>query len=272
MRAWKTVVRITQWYPASAMPAEPELDAWLLAEFRGGLSVLNDWLSTYALASASLSHGPLSLVDLPAAVPTVMEGRDQPDDDVVYGHRMLALHDRLPAPQLQGDVDAAGLAARTLLMDPGDGPFLGPLQVLYGAQVHLASGRERQAVLDSGTGTEMLISALLRAVAEARATFDVGAALRSPFRDRFERQLPIALGDGNSPEEDLNNARASWWSEGYLLCNRVVHEGEHAEPDPASAAVAAAWNLVDACGQLLRRAPDTASLGDLLRVVWHTND
>lgn len=270
VREWKTVVRISRWYDAADVKShDDDLDVWLRGEFRGGLSILNQWMATYALASASLTLGPLSPGDLPAFIPTVIEGKERPDSAVRYGHRLLRLHDTVPdlAPR-EGNVDAAEVASRSLLMDSEDNPFLDGLQLLFGAQTHLAAGRERQAILDAGTAIEMIVSAVVRAVAIERSTFDGHAAMTAPFRSRFEYHLPLALGHGGSAA-DIADAQASWWGKGYLTRNAVVHEGHAADTPAAQGAVESAWNLVDALGRQLREHDETVWLGELLHVNWH---
>ena len=269
MRVPKTVVRITCWRAASELEAARELDAWLRGVFREGFSVLNQWLSTYALASARLDHGPVSLADLPPAVPLAIQGKQRPGDHEVYGERPVPIHDAVPSLLgVEGDAEAAAAASHALIMDTN--PFLEALKLLFGAQGHLASGRERQAVLDAGTGIEMLVSSILRAAGEERPSFDPSLAVRAPFRQRFEHHLPRALGDGMTLARDLNGARAAWWEHGYALRNAVVHEGAAADPSAAAKAVDSAWDLVAACGSLLRETEDTAPLGRLLQVVWHS--
>ena len=268
VREWKTVVRISRWYAAAELNGHDDLDVWLRGEFRGGLSILNQWLATYALASASLTLGPLSPGDLPAFVPTVMEGKEQPASEVVYGHRLLRIHDTVPAfAASEGHIDAAEMASRSLATDWGH-PFLDGLQLLFGAQTHLAACHERQAILDSGTAIEMIVSDVVRGVARRRDNFDGDAATRAPFRSRFEHHVPLALGDG-VPAPDVGDARASWWEKGYLVRNAVVHEGHAADTTEAREAVESAWNLIDALGSQLREVDDTERLGEFLRVLWH---
>jgi hypothetical protein len=115
----------------------------------------------------------------------------------------------------------------------------------------------------------MIVSSVVRAVGKERHTFDAVAAIRAPFRGRFEHHLPLALGDGVTRAPDLSEARARWLSNGYLVRNAVVHQGHGADPSTAQDAVKSAWDLVDALGGQLRRSPDTEHLGALLRVVWH---
>lgn len=267
---WKTVVRITRWYPASDLDGHADFEAWVRDEFRRGLATLNRWLATYALTSGSLIHGPVSPADLPLAIPTVLEGKDRPDSDVVYGHRLIRIHDTVPALlPADGNLGAADLALRSLVMDQDDNPFLEGLQLLFGAQTHLACGRERQAILDGGTGVEMLVSSVVRAVGKERDSFDAARATKAPFRGRFEHHLPLALGDGAVRAPDRGGARARWWSKGYLVRNAVVHQGHEADRAAARDAVKSAWDLVEALGQQLRTSSDTEHLGALLRVVWH---
>ena len=268
VQAWKTVVRISKWYSVTSLPQHEEPDDWFREEFRDGLAFLNRWLGIYALITSSAHFSPVSFGDLPAIVRVVLEGKDSPDDAVIYSERRLALHTRLPAPIVSGNAEAAWRASRALLFEPDDNPFLDALQMLFGAQVHRASGRDRQAVLDAGTGVEMLVSAVIRAVGDIRPSFNEAAALSSPFRGRFEHHLPLALGDGSNPADDVAGARAAWWADGYQMRNGVVHEGAVVGANEADQAVCTAWDLADVCGQLLRVSPDTATLGALLQVEW----
>jgi hypothetical protein len=118
-------------------------------------------------------------------------------------------------------------------MDSDDNPFLSALEMLFGAQVHMASGRERQAVLDPGTAIEMVVTSVLRAVGRDRESLDGARGLRADFRGRFEHHLPLALGDGRAPAVDLDDARATWMARGYALRNAVVHQGLVPHPDRA---------------------------------------
>lgn len=269
-REWKTVVRITRWYADSELVEADQAEEWLRPELRAGLSVLNRWLATYALASASRRHGPLAPGDLPGAVPTVFEHKTAPEDETRRWHFLLTLHDRMPSlVSAEADMTAADVATTALLMDESDNPFLDGLQLLFGAQGQLAAGRERQAILDSGTAVEMLVSALFRAIGEQRAAFDSGAAIRANFAQRFKHHLPLALGDGRTPAPDESAARATWLAEGYRTRNDVVHQGRDVQPDEADRAVRSAWELLDAMGRQLRASEDTAALGRLLEVVWY---
>jgi hypothetical protein len=114
----------------------------------------------------------------------------------------------------------------------------------------------------------MIITSVLRSVANVRAAFDGSAAIKAPFKKRFDHHLPRALGDGTSPAAD-DGARAAWWENGYRPRNLVVHEGERCEVALAQRAVEAAWDFADHVGRLLRDSDDTAALGALLRVMWN---
>lgn len=278
-KEWKTVVRVTRWSAAEEFPLEqPDQDEWLRRQLTEGLAVLNEWLSYYGMGSGDPHAGPISLGDLPALIPFVLQVKDGPADDVGVATRLLTIHDRVPTLRaVEGSSSAAAGASALLVADPDAKVMMPGLAMLYQAQSRLVGGRRREAVVDAGTAVEMLVSAIYRTLSELRndPPIEKRQNILKPgdFKGRFDHHLPLVLADpGTGPAPDLRNARADWFSKGYDVRRRAVHEGHEPTHAEATDAVMSAWAFVDAAGEQIRALSDFPEVGEPLRVAWHGED
>lgn len=237
-RVSRTVVRAIRIAPHGTGEFDTE---WVRGQFDVALDLLNDFLMLLGEAAEDLRIGPVTPIELPTEIHgmtadfrdglplhwrpfTLLIYRDQPPDGI-----------DLPAGTIERTLDLVG--------EPGQPrPFFPAFEMSAAAHRSLFAGRLRHAVLESGTGIELLIYAAVREVAfesgksPEKVEGILGAGFRNLVVDHFAPQF------GFSPDLDAAaDALGRWWRDGYSLRNHVVHDGHQpTKPEVTSSLLAAA--------------------------------
>lgn len=253
-RMARTVVRAIRIAPHESGESDTE---WVRDQFDAALDLLDDFLIVLGEGAEDLRIGPVTPLELPSEIHgmkadfrdglpldwrpfTLLTYRDQPPDG-------LELPD--------------GTIERALEMVPEPGeprPFLPAFEMAAVARRSLFSGRLRHAVLESGTAIELLVYAAVREVAfeSGRSPEQVERVLDAGFKnvaaDHFARHFGFS-----SDLDAAGDALGRWWRDGYVLRNRVAHEGHRPSKTETAAALAAAENLNHDLGVALASHPLT---------------
>lgn len=237
VRIARTVVRAIRVAPHETGEFDTE---WVREQFDLALDLLNDFLMVLGEAAEDLRIGPVTPIELPSEIHgmkadfrdglpldwrpfTLLTYRSQPPDGVV-----------LPGGTIERALDLVG--------EPWEArPFFPAFEMSAAAHRSLFAGRLRHAVLESGTGIELLIYSAVREVAfeggkpAERVQGILTAGFKNVAIDHFAPQF------GFSPDlEAATDALGRWWRDGYSLRNRVVHEGHQpTKPEVVSSLLAA---------------------------------
>jgi len=253
-RMSRTVVRAIRIAPHGTGEFDTE---WVRDQFDIALDLLNDFLMLLGEAVEDLRIGPVAPIELPPEI----HGMEADFRDALpldwRPFTLLIYRDQPP-----GGIDLpAGTIERTLDLvgEPGQPrPFFPSFEMSAAAHRSLFAGRLRHAVLESGTGIELLIYAAVREVAfESGKTLDkvegiLSAGFRNLVVDHFAPQFSFS--------SDLDAAADSlgrWWRDGYSLRNRVVHEGHQPTKSEVERALVAAEGLNHNFGLALASHPLT---------------
>lgn len=269
-KEWKTVCQLTRWYVGEAIPdppadaSDPEPDSPIRTDFVGMLSDLDIWLQAYMVSSGEVDVGSLSLHDLPAHVPWVVDVAAAPDGPRTVRSGMLPIHSRMPnLVAAEGNLEAGRSASLLMVQGPEAFPFFLPLSLLYQAQGHALAGRGRQAVIDMGTAVESLVSTTIKEAMRVRGSpeEEIGQVFEKQWKTIFNRilleTLGIERGSGGA-------AHSKWWAEAYKLRTRVVHAGAPVTTAQGEGAVARTWDLFRWTGERLRAQEDLAEMGSAI--------
>jgi hypothetical protein len=216
---------------------------WVRDQFDAALDLLNDFLMLLGEASEDFRIGPVAPIELPTEIHgmkadfrnglpldwqpfTLLTYRGQPPNGI-----------DLPAGTIERTLDLVG--------EPGQPrPFFPAFEMSAAAHRSFFAGRLRHAVLESGTGIELLIYAAVREVA-----FESGKPLKK-VEDILSAGFKNLVIDHFAPHfsfsSDLDNRADSlgrWWQDGYDLRNRVVHEGHQPTKSEVECALLAAAHL-----------------------------
>jgi hypothetical protein len=254
VRIARTVVRAIRIAPHETGEFDTE---WVRGQFDVALDLLNDFLMLLGEAAEDLRIGPVTPTELPSEIHgmeadfrdglpldwrpfTLRTYRDQPPDGV-----------DLPAGTIERALDLVG--------EPGEvRPFFPAFEMSAAAHRSLFAGRLRHAVLESGTGIELLLYAAVREVAfgsgssPKRVENILAAGFRNVVVDHFAPQF------GFSSDLDVaTDALGRWWRDGYTLRNRVVHKGHQPSKPEVVSALLAAETLNHELGLVLASHPLT---------------
>jgi hypothetical protein len=214
----------------------------------GQMKIALDRLNTFLLAAASV-HGdpelaPVAPQDLPPLVFGM--GWDLPrDSDEIPKIDLWTylIHERFPGrPRLPLTRAEADLVMWMTVEH--EHPLVRPSHLFLSAQQALHRGQLTQAIVDSGTAVEMLVSAAIRLVGPEKgySAAKVQSVLEAPFASRVKDHFARLLEYSSTPAQ-AEDALGEWWQDGYLVRNAVVHEGRRATEDEASAAIGSAMQL-----------------------------
>lgn len=224
-------------------PLDPPPESAIRTDFAPMLGELSLWLGAYAMASGQLDIGPLALHDVPAMVPCVLDIPAGPEGPRATGSGMLPIHARMPnlAPA-EGNVEAGRSASLLIARGPEAFPFFGPISLLFQAQSHSLAGRSRQAVIDTGTAIESLVTVSIREAmrVRGRSEDDVGELFEAKWKTVYNRSLLETLG---VPVGAGGAAHSKWWADADKLRNDVVHRGMAVAAEDAERAVARSWDF-----------------------------
>jgi hypothetical protein len=211
------------------------------------LDALNDFLAALSMGGGDALVGPLAAGDLPVAVPYVSE--------VVPGYEklcrrsdgMAGLHvwapELLDIPRPMTDVEQA--AAMFRAWREGREPAFPVLELSHTAVRDLLAGRRGMAAITAGTAIDVLIGLVLRRawLAAGLRSGDLQPALDAKPREQLQTHVARIL-QQRIDLRDVNSPPGRWWRDGYLLRNRVVHEGYRPTFAEVEASVNAARDLI----------------------------
>jgi hypothetical protein len=270
-KEWKTVCQLTRWYVGDAMPDppadafDPEPDSLIRTDFFEMLGDLDLWLQAYGLSSGQIDIGSLSLHDLPAKVPWIVDVSASPEGPRTVSSGMLPIHSRMPnLVAAEGNLEAGRSASLLMVQGPEAFPFFLPLSLLYQAQGHALAGRGRQAVIDMGTAVESLVGTTIKEAMRMRGSSkaEIGEVFEKQWKTVFNRVLLETLG---TPIGAGGPAHSKWWAEAYKLRTKVVHAGAPVTSAQGEGAVARTRDLFEWIGERLRAQEDLAEIGEAIR-------
>ncbi len=262
----RTVIQITIYEPASDTPLgldqsndehfQHEIAEWFSRRLDEALLFLNQYLVILGGMRDEWHISSLSRIDLPRDTPwklTILptpEGWTGPSG-TVDAH--TTLRDDLPDQRSEREVlDAIEVvhAART-----GTAPFFQFLELYQASEHHLGSGRHDQSVISACTATEVFVNTLFRVLwlSLDRDPEKLPGFLKAPFRNQLAELLPKFL-DERLDLHDETSPPGRWYTECYLLRNRVVHEGHKATAGEAYDSKVATGDFVRWIGTAL--SPD----------------
>jgi hypothetical protein len=226
-------------------PRPEEMDGeWRMDQLRYALERLNRFLLAAATVHGDPELAPVSLQELPPIVCGM--GWDLPPAAEQPHHIdfwTYLVNDRIPdrprKPLTRAEADLA-----MWLSVESDHPLVASSRLFLSAQQAEYRGRLSHAVVDAGTGVEMLIAAAVRLIGPDRGYSDdaLSRALQAPFRNLVEGHF-AKLMDYSSDPENASDALGRWWRSGYRLRNAVVHEGLAPREDEAEEAIRSALQL-----------------------------
>jgi hypothetical protein len=265
----RSVVQITIYDLASETPLaqdqtnakqyEHEIAEWMSRRLDEALSFLNQYLVILGGMRDEWHISSLSRIDLPRDTPWKLnllptpEGWSGPSGTVDVH---VTLRDDLPEQRTEQEIIAAidvVHAARA-----GTAPFFQFLELYQASEHHLGSGRHDQSVIAACTATEVFINTLFRALWRCldRDPDKLKGVLKAPFRNQLTELLPKSLdADVDLNDESLPPGR--WYTDCYLLRNRIVHEGQKASASEAYNSKVATGDFVRWIGKSLSPDPRT---------------
>lgn len=223
------------------------------------LSFLNQYLVILGGMRDEWHISSLSRIDLPRDTPwklTILptpEGRVGPSG-TVDAH--TTLRDDLPERRTEQEItDAVDIVHEARA---GRAPFFQFLELYQASEHHLGSGRHDQSVIAACTATEVFINTLFRALWMflEHDPAKLGGVLKAPFRNQLTELLPKFL-DADLDLDDKSLPPGRWYTDCYLLRNRVVHEGQKATAGEAYDSKVATGDFVRWIGKSLSPDPRT---------------
>lgn len=266
LRSYKTVVAVSRFLAPSEWPrtGHEQLEC-CLRELRSCLNDLNDVIVATSLHRGDPRLLPLSLGDVPSLCPVVIEIAPMSQERRVGASFMYEIHtDVTPVPApLAAALPDLDLASELVTLKNRDRfplfAFLELLQTAFAAEI---AHRYGPGVVALGTAVDVLISTLIRELAEARGEPAVTwqGILDAPLKNQFEHHLGRYIGS-RVDLTDPTNLFGSWWLNGYALRNRIVHDGHKPSSAEAEAAFASAIAMINHIGERLRADLDTEWIG-----------
>jgi hypothetical protein len=213
---------------------------WVRGQFDIALDLLNDFLTLVGEAAEELRIGPVAPIELPSEIHGM---KADFRDGLPLDWRPFTLLTYSDQPPEGLDLPS-GTIERALDMVPepeAPRPFFPAFEMSAMARRSLFAGRLRHAVLESGTGVELLIYAAVREMAfeSGKSLERIEGILDAGFKNVVIGHFAPHFGF-SSDLEAATDALGRWWRDGYSLRNRVVHEGHQpTKPDVVGALIAA---------------------------------
>jgi hypothetical protein len=268
----KSVVALTRFVPQSAHPPGRELTVGVLQRIMfDGLIHLNALLEPLGFVAGRWEIGALTLADVPPEVAVLVDNTGTlPEEQQEMIAFVTEIHDGYP--MLAGDLEDDGSTVREAIgyhggEDGGGQPFLEVFRFIHAAEGERLIGDHTRALVDLNTAVELLIRFVLyyghamTGVPEETAWEANQASLKKKVR----KYLPELLGR----EIDIENPDGpwgAWFSDGYLLRNRAVHEGELLDYDAVERAFGQASELIDDLKMSLMANEQLRGLGEQIEV------
>ena len=236
-----------------------EIAEWLSRRLDEALSFLNQYLVILGGMRDEWHISSLSRIDLPRDTPWKISISPAPEgwtgpSGTVDVH--ATLRDDLPEQRTQQEIISAVDVVHEARA--GGAPFFQFVELYQASEHHLGSGRHDQSVIAACTATEVFINTLFRAlwVSSERDPNKLSGVLKAPFRNQLTELLPKFLDKKlDLAEESLPPGR--WYTDCYLLRNRIVHEGRKASAGEAYNSKVATGGFVRWIGESLCPDPRT---------------
>lgn len=255
----RTVVQLTR------IDAFADEESWISDEFDAGLQKLNELLVVVASVVEDPSVGPLARADLPMAVPYLLGPVDDPEPEL-QSYFLLHWGPQGDAELLtQPQVDRlTAISAR----QHGQGhPFFQVAEALVETRRARLRGRYAQAVLESGTAFELMVSAVVREVGPWRGKDGnrVSGILYAGLKNILTEHFGSLVGS-TVDLDDPTNVFGAWHGTAYELRNRVVHRGYRPTEREVDDCIAAVKEVIDHVSLSLAADPDTHDVGVMLAI------
>jgi hypothetical protein len=265
----RSVVQVTIYDLASDTPLgqsetdtehfEHEVAEWMSRRLDETLSFLNQYLVILGGMRDEWHISSLSRIDLPRDTPWKLTILPTPAGRTGSSGTFdvhATLRDDLPEQRTEQEVISAVdvvHAARA-----GTAPFFQFVELYQASEHHLGSGRHDQSVIAACTATEVFINTLFRAlwVSLERDPNKLSGVLKAPFRNQLTELLPKFLVE-SLDLDDKASPPGRWYTDCYLLRNRVVHEGQKASAGEAYESKVATGDFVRWIGKSLSPDPRT---------------
>lgn len=271
---WVTIAAVTRYIPRELWPDDAEnQEDTLSEELDGALATLNDFIVALSLVRNSPELAPVARGEFPRVCPVIVEALPVTDGRRVGATFIYQIHERRSAlgirvgqPQFDDELlqHAVSLAEAAHF---GGEPFFLFYELIQQAAAELMAHRAAPAAIAIGSAVEVVFSATIREAgrmigeAEARTK----SVLSLPLRNQVEHHLMRYAGV-TVDTMDSTNPFGHWWTGGYNLRNRVVHEGYRPSQAEAEAAYGDAAEVVGAIRDGLRSSSATRELG--LALQW----
>jgi hypothetical protein len=251
----RTVLQLTRIQPAPAQVNEE----WLSDQFDAGVRKLNDYLVSAAAVTQDRAVGPVSRQDFPMVVPYFL-------GDIFEQHPPLSMFILHVDQQVGANPVSPGQAdhIKNLVakQHAGGHPFWLLGEALVETRRALGRGRAAHAVIEAETAFEVLVGALVRELValDRLPTSRVEGIRNAGLKNVLVDHLP-QLSGLHVDLEDRDNVFGAWWTNAYLLRNRVVHEGYRPTLPEAWEAANYVKAVVDHVGLELAKDERTRDIG-----------
>jgi hypothetical protein len=243
---------------------------WLLTQFRAGLADLNGILEALGFVLSNWSVGALSLRDLPAELPVLIESTHRPESGRPRGITFTArVHDAYPVLADAPEPDFAPAATAIELSNRArhdEEPYMLVFRFLHSAMSERLAGDPTRAVIDLNTAIEIMIRVTVVEGAEAAGLTaqEVTSAEEAGARKRVSRYLAKVCGEEQIDVDDPKTPWGLWFSDGYMQRNAAVHQGQAVDRHAVDRAFDQAGAVVAEVKSRLEVQPTLLELGEKL--------
>jgi hypothetical protein len=274
----KSVVALTRFVPQSAHPPGREMTVGALHRIMfDGLIHLNALLEPLGFVSGRWDIGALTLADVPPEVAVLVDNTGTlPEEQRTMVAFVIEIHDGYPIQA--SDLEDDGSIAREAISYHGDEedggqPFLEVFRFIHAAEGERLVGDHTRALVDLNTAVELMIRFVLYYGQAMTGVPEEIAwkANQASLKQKVKRYLPELLGR-EIDIEDPAGPWGAWFSDGYMLRNRAVHEGELLGYDAVQRAFGQASELIDDLKKSLMANEQLRELGELIEVEPHSHD
>jgi hypothetical protein len=258
-----SVAAVTWFTPAGALP-DLSQGEHREARIEEALSVLNDFLVCLGVEGNDPLLGPLARVDLPAAVPMLLETQPVPTASRRGISWLTPMHAWMPSVRrrIRDPAEVAAAAALFRAAYEKETVWFRVLELSHAARRDVVAGRYAGTVLTAATSVEVLVSTAVREVARVRnwSNTKIDGVLGAGFKNLLETHLPALLGM-SIDLEDPADPFGAWYLSGYAARNAVVHAGHTPTASEAWDAFTSSAEVITHVGRLVESDPTVSHLG-----------
>ncbi len=249
---WITVVAATTFMPAPNWPNDPIEQARCQGqELDKALSIFNEYLVSLSLMRHDPLIRPIARGDLPFLCHVILETVPMPTGTRNAAAFPYQIHEinrhRHAARPVSDTPDDEELLSFQMFMDAhlkGEPHFLF-YELMQQAIGSFNESRFRMTAMLTGTAVEVLLTTLIRLAGIARGETPerIESILNSPLRNQVEHHVQRLIGCDVDLDDPVNSF-GRWWTGGYRLRNRVLHDGVTPSREEARCALDDALDLV----------------------------